>query len=1339
MKKILKLSLVAAFSIALSSCVKESMYGGIDTSTNKETQVILQLKTPSEFSGAKSRSLSYEDENTIEEIDVLVFDKNNILTVVKQGSNVQNTPNSASGSFSVTLMPSGLSETSNLVVLANAHTIIGARNISTMVGESYSNVIAAIWDDIDGAMYPLSTPNSGQTIPMWGETGQLMIAAGMAIQTVQLARSVARIDVGVGAPTRDALTHEYKWNGNDKNGNAIPFDLTEVYVIQPNKRYAVIPIATGKPTIPANTQKFTVSESESEFKFTATSGSIQRNIYVPESDIFIDLSGTPGDARHTERMAIVVGGIYNNSGSTTYYRIDFAKNRTLLNVLRNHLYQFNIMRVSGAGYADVETAYKSLSMNMTAEILEWDETDMGDIIFDGQYYFSIEKSEVIFSPMGKETHTLKIKTNVEGFEMWEQGDAGSETMQLKAGVTENYTNTNYGFKYTLTHNSQDSYSLQVEATKHNVSNVVSNRLNKWKIKLNNLSAALTVKQEYTVLDVSYINAKSHRIYPEGTTSENQIPIEIMALKPVDIQTSESWIDLGDISGLTNSVDGLYSARLDVSVPCFPVDANNTSGIRTGTITITPTGEDAHVFTITQEMPIFKFSRTPVKITRQTGVNQNTYVDITTNILWSDFRMDEESTEGDDAWRIKHKSQLVNVDKNNPRSARLFVDVDMTTSLPISIKPFSKSFESTIDDKYNLGSTPIVKFEVSEIEKYFNGFWFDATIPPLTVPYRFPEEKNAKKYAFPWQTTSATLYFNVNKGVAYSLTNVTGKGTAEAGTEVDKGEYNQIPYVFTFNKQDLSATDSYKLCFESTSDTTEVKFELGSQVWKRTPATTDVPVSYKGYTEGAPYEVRVTSNIKWKAEEVGSTNQLTMRLNSSGAWGASLERDDRATGPKEVVTYNPETDLVTTDKIGFTLAPYATLNTISATRDVKVQFSNESFDAGGTGGVAISNDGITFKQYAPVLNYSSGVPSSIPYYGGPYVIKVNTNIQSWGVRVYQGNDNTGTLLGEKAFGQTPPISDKEVASERTIAIDIPRYNASTNRMLSFYVYHTESDITEREIKVGSAEQKWEDYVTIAGVKWKMGHLIATGANSCTVGAPTDGGLYFQYGGLIGYKGGANGSGEGTIPKAYDTYHWGGASAYSDTHIAVTPSQYTSRKDIWPNFANQTSGRYGYYYFSNFTTKFADFSKQANGNNPAQGIGDPCKHYLGGDWRLPTNAELIALIGISYNEDSGIAWSTSGVQGRWTNSGGPLGTTGAWFGPNSRTGTPNLKTDLFLPEAGRKFTQTGVHNIAMSGFWTSSNGLSGGGGDAMHTQLTSSSLVPQRSGGRSTGMPIRCVKK
>ena len=211
-----------------------------------------------------------------------------------------------------------------------------------------------------------------------------------------------------------------------------------------------------------------------------------------------------------------------------------------------------------------------------------------------------------------------------------------------------------------------------------------------------------------------------------------------------------------------------------------------------------------------------------------------------------------------------------------------------------------------------------------------------------------------------------------------------------------------------------------------------------------------------------------------------------------------------------------------------------------------------------------------------------------------------------------------------------------------------------------------------------------YIEAGGLKWATGNLVADGANDAKIGAPTDGGLYFQYGSLIGWSGGTNGDGIGR------------SGSFLEPSLSqwVTPSSYNS------------GTTWDYYWTGNPNTE-----------NAINGTGDPCKYYLGGTWRLPTKTEYDAL---------------------FLNSGYP---NGPWSIEGSMI---NGSTDSYaIHTSGLKFPASG-HRDANNGSFalvgSTGNGWSSSYIDAASAYtLAFSSFLMYSSFNyyRSDGFPVRCV--
>lgn len=143
------------------------------------------------------------------------------------------------------------------------------------------------------------------------------------------------------------------------------------------------------------------------------------------------------------------------------------------------------------------------------------------------------------------------------------------------------------------------------------------------------------------------------------------------------------------------------------------------------------------------------------------------------------------------------------------------------------------------------------------------------------------------------------------------------------------------------------------------------------------------------------------------------------------------------------------------------------------------------------------------------------------------------------------------------------------------------------------------------------------LNVQNLKWATGNLTANGAKGAKIGAPTEYGLLFKWGSLVGY----------------DT------STKGDAEALVTP----------PGYSGGTL-----------------FSKAYVGNpnvaaNLSTGTGDPCKVYLQGKWRMPTVDEYYQMGGVTTAGTSFRSWEWTTVNN----------VKGVKVGPNK---------EIFFPVAG-----------------------------------------------------------
>ncbi|MGL5563793.1 MAG: hypothetical protein ACRDCN_14415, partial [Tannerellaceae bacterium] len=257
----------------------------------------------------------------------------------------------------------------------------------------------------------------------------------------------------------------------------------------------------------------------------------------------------------------------------------------------------------------------------------------------------------------------------------------------------------------------------------------------------------------------------------------------------------------------------------------------------------------------------------------------------------------------------------------------------------------------------------------------------------------------------------------------------------------------------------------------------------------------------------------------------------------------------------------------------------------------------------------------------------------------------------------------------------------------------KFTFPTSAEIGDYIATITAGGLSRKVQVTVVEPEPEEppYIQIGNLLWATGNLVADGPNGCKVGQPQDGGLYFQWGSLIGWTGGANGDGTGKPTSS------------STAAVKVKPTGYNS-SPIWTNCP-----------------------KGSMIVSPSQGTGDPCEHYLGNEWRLPTSIEFKTLF---ENKDLPIYWPNISS---WSTQG--------TFAYESESYAKHT-SELLLRASGRRSNSNGVLMSDFSGhgrygaYWSSTKYTNTT--DSYILSFVSSSASPGNYMVYAYGHPIRCVK-
>lgn len=242
--------------------------------------------------------------------------------------------------------------------------------------------------------------NDHSAFTMCGQTAATKITAGGNIDLqVNLYRIMGRIQVYFG----------------DKQGTGVGnFTPTTVRLYNFNDKAQVIPAELGgkvsQTTVPADAVL-----QKGEASYQVVGNKLEYSVYLFET-----AQPDAADAdKHTKRPCLVVGGKYNGGTADKYYRVDLGTPKAgtgnteldYLDVLRNHSYEITVTSVSGEGHDTEQDALESKAANMTATVIRWDETEIGNIDFDGEKFLGIGTMEYSVERMGSENLMQKVSAS----------------------------------------------------------------------------------------------------------------------------------------------------------------------------------------------------------------------------------------------------------------------------------------------------------------------------------------------------------------------------------------------------------------------------------------------------------------------------------------------------------------------------------------------------------------------------------------------------------------------------------------------------------------------------------------------------------------------------------------------------------------------------------------------------------------------------------------------------------------------------------------------------------------------------------------------------------------
>lgn len=393
---------ILALGVFSASCTKELSSEVVPGGGGKggESEVTLKLQVPGTAAGAKTRAVTEEEENKIDDLYVLAFkvdkDDNQETFDYYVAAKKQSTqgPQGDLSTWTASLKVKDYQQT--FVMIANAQGTTGKVNeqiaalAGSSVGHSKMQMLAKLTETLNEDEktqgFNAASDTNHHPFTMYGQTKATTITEkyGHSL-TVSMHRIMAQVQVTF---TGDAAD------------NAI-FEAENVLLYNFNDRARVIPDklgVTGKdyvntPTIPQGAVLLPAKADGKEIVPTYAVDAAAKNI-AHAIYLFETAQPKDGTEKHVKRPCLIVQGKYKQENTSCYYRVDLATTDaggivTYMDVKRNHSYNVTISKVTGRGHDSPQKALESKPANITATVVAWNVSEMDNIDFDGQRVLGI--------------------------------------------------------------------------------------------------------------------------------------------------------------------------------------------------------------------------------------------------------------------------------------------------------------------------------------------------------------------------------------------------------------------------------------------------------------------------------------------------------------------------------------------------------------------------------------------------------------------------------------------------------------------------------------------------------------------------------------------------------------------------------------------------------------------------------------------------------------------------------------------------------------------------------------------------------------------------------------
>ena len=420
--------------IAATSCLRESFEDFVPHAPDHEKDVMFKLAIP--FTAPQTpatRSIGAAQENAIATVDILSFKVEGGVETFQYRTEARKVAAHSEGAslqaFTAKLRVQDYEQ--RFVLITNAADKIEAlieSHADGSVGVEKETLLGKLTFDLNGDRWKTIDDKNFTAIPMWGETAPKKIGAttpSVSDAPIPMLRMIAKVDVELDVVKHPKLSST--------------FQLKSVYVYNTNGSGRVVPkpgaeyIGADMKAVKASLPDNIVASKDNPMIYADFNTPGETDVAM-RGAIYLFETAAKNAGDFLKETGIVVGGIYGTDSEMSYYRLDFSgqDDKKHMDVLRNHMYVFKIVKVDGRGHESPDNAYRSQSYNMAANLIVWDMGDIREIVFDSQYMLGVSHNRFDLDADVHDTHCpdnmLKITTdNPTGWEASVWADREGET------------------------------------------------------------------------------------------------------------------------------------------------------------------------------------------------------------------------------------------------------------------------------------------------------------------------------------------------------------------------------------------------------------------------------------------------------------------------------------------------------------------------------------------------------------------------------------------------------------------------------------------------------------------------------------------------------------------------------------------------------------------------------------------------------------------------------------------------------------------------------------------------------------------------------------------------